>query len=56
MRIVVLGGAGNFGARIVRALQADERIELVVASRRSPGAAIDIDAPDLATHPEGEEP
>lgn len=49
MRIVILGGAGNFGARIVRALQADERIEIVVASRRSPEAPIDIDAPDLAT-------
>jgi hypothetical protein len=34
MRIVVLGGAGNFGARIVRALRADPNIELLVAGRR----------------------
>jgi hypothetical protein len=40
-RVVVLGGAGNFGARIVRALQADPNIELVSAGRRAitvPGA------------------
>ncbi|HEY0799232.1 MAG TPA: hypothetical protein VGD54_00200 [Steroidobacteraceae bacterium] len=34
MRIVVLGGAGNFGARIVRALRTDPSIELLVAGRR----------------------
>ena len=34
MRIVVVGGAGNFGARIVRALRADPSIELLVAGRR----------------------
>ena len=34
MRIVVVGGAGNFGARIVRALRADPNIELLVAGRR----------------------
>ena len=34
MRIVVVGGAGNFGARIVRALRGDPNIELMVAGRR----------------------
>jgi hypothetical protein len=34
MRVVVVGGAGNFGARIVRALRGDPTIELVVAGRR----------------------
>jgi saccharopine dehydrogenase-like NADP-dependent oxidoreductase len=52
MRIIVVGGAGNFGARIVRALRADPRIELLVAGRRVvsvpaaedvPGALVDID-------------
>jgi uncharacterized protein YbjT (DUF2867 family) len=41
MRVVVVGGAGNFGGRIVRALRGDPNIELVVAGRRSvsvPGA------------------
>jgi hypothetical protein len=54
---LVLGGAGNFGARIVRALQGDPTIELLAASRRAaavPGAehvqrvALDIDAPNFA--------
>jgi NAD(P)-dependent dehydrogenase (short-subunit alcohol dehydrogenase family) len=52
MRIVVVGGGGNFGARIVRALRGDPNIELLVAGRRIvsvPGAEdvtgvlIDID-------------
>jgi Saccharopine dehydrogenase NADP binding domain len=56
MRVIVLGGAGNFGARIVRALQDDSNIELVSAGRRSrsvPGAArvpsvrLDIAASDF---------
>ncbi len=34
MRIVVVGGAGNFGARIVRALRAHPSIELLVAGCR----------------------
>jgi len=41
MRVVVLGGAGNFGARIVRALVNDPAIDLLQASRRGapvPGA------------------
>lgn len=33
MRVVVLGGSGNFGARICRALRNDEAIELLSASR-----------------------
>jgi hypothetical protein len=49
---VVLGGAGNFGARIVRALRADPNIEPLVAGRRIvsvpaaedvPGVVVDID-------------
>jgi hypothetical protein len=42
LRVLVLGGTGNFGARIVRALSGDAAIELVAASRRGgdvPGAA-----------------
>lgn len=57
MRIVVLGGAGNFGARIVRALAADASLELLAASRRGaavPGAPavrairLDMNAPNFA--------
>jgi hypothetical protein len=56
MRVLVLGGAGNFGARIVGALNDDPTIDLVAAGRRDsvvPGAEcvqralIDIDAWDL---------
>ena len=57
MRVVVLGGAGNFGARIVRALRGDPAIDLLVAGRRlivvpgaedAPCAMVDIGAPDFA--------
>src|ERR1700761_7540926 len=57
MRVVVLGGAGNFGARIVRALRGDPAIDLLVAGRRlmvvpgcedAPCAVVDIGAPDFA--------
>ena len=57
MRIVVVGGAGNFGARIVRALRGDPNIELLVAGRRIvsvpdaedvPGVLIDIDEAGFA--------
>lgn len=57
MRIVVIGGAGNFGARIVRALRADPSIELMVAGRRIvsvpaaedvPGVLVDIDEASFA--------
>jgi saccharopine dehydrogenase-like NADP-dependent oxidoreductase len=57
MRVIVLGGTGNFGARIVRALRDDPAIELLVAGRRGasvPGAekvkavVLDIAEMDLA--------
>lgn len=57
MRVVVVGGAGNFGARIVRALRGDPNIELMVAGRRFvsvpgaddiPGVLIDIDGAGFA--------
>jgi hypothetical protein len=57
MRTIVLGGAGNFGARIVRALKHESGIELLAGSRSAacvPGCediasvAIDIDANDFA--------
>ncbi len=55
--MIVLGGAGNFGARIVRALRGDPTIDLLVAGRGLvsvpgaedvPGAVVDIGAPDFA--------
>ncbi len=60
MKVVVLGGYGNFGARISRALATDPAVDLIVAGRdvqraealgRSLGAsgiALDTGAPDLA--------
>src|SRR6266852_2198310 len=57
MRVIVLGGTGNCGARIVRALRDDPAIELLVAGRRGasvPGAekvkavVLDIAEMDLA--------
>jgi nucleoside-diphosphate-sugar epimerase len=51
MRIVVVGGAGSFGARIVRPLRGDPNVELLVAGRRKvpvpaaedvPGVLVDI--------------
>jgi len=59
MRILVLGGSGNFGARIVRALRDDPAIEMLVASRHGtavPGVetakavALDVAARDFAQH------
>ena len=56
MRIVVVGGTGNFGARIVRALRGNPDIDLVVAGRRPisvpgaedvPCAVADIGAADF---------
>lgn len=56
MRVVILGAAGNFGARIVRALQHDSNIQLMAAGRHPktiPGAdsvesvVLDISAPDF---------
>lgn len=57
MHIVVLGGSGNFGARIVRALHADPTLRITAASRRGspvPGAesagrvALDCQSPAFA--------
>ena len=57
MRVVVLGAAGNFGARIVRALLRDPNIQLVAAGRQPrtiPGAesiesaVLNISDPDLS--------
>lgn len=56
-RVVVLGGAGNFGARIVRDLGSEPGIEVLVAGRRAAslpvappvrGVVLDIDRPDFA--------
>jgi len=49
MRVVVLGGYGNFGARICRALAGDPRIDVVAAGRNPPdsGARLDLRAPDF---------
>ena len=57
MRVVALGGAGNFGARIVRALRQDTGIELISAGRSArrvaraeqvATAVLDVTAPDFA--------
>jgi len=57
VHVIVLGGAGNFGARIARALRGDPTIDLLVAGRRLvsvpgaedvPGVVVDIGAPDFA--------
>ena len=58
MRVVVVGGLGNFGARICRRLALERDIEIVATSRqrakaRGPAsvqtAMLDIDAPDLTS-------
>ena len=61
MKVMVLGGYGNFGARISRALAGDPHIELLVAGRdaakaaecahglaRARGVAVDLHRADLA--------
>lgn len=62
MKTLILGGYGNFGARIARALAGNEAIELYVAGRdlaraqrlaselggSARGVALDIEAPQLA--------
>lgn len=59
MRIAILGGSGNFGARIVRALHHEPGVELLVIGRRPrsvEGAdgvasiALDLAAPDFGPH------
>lgn len=50
MRVVVLGGYGNFGARICRALANDAGIEVVAAGRTARGdksAQLDLTSPDF---------
>jgi len=44
MRIVVIGGSGNFGARICRALNEDPSLEVVAAGRSSAAARLDLAA------------
>jgi saccharopine dehydrogenase-like NADP-dependent oxidoreductase len=52
MRVIVLGGMGNFGARICRALAADPAMECIAAGRSAQNgprsAALDLNAPDFA--------
>src|SRR5262245_5599089 len=49
MRAVILGGYGNFGARICRALAGDPGIEVIAAGRnpRSDGARLDLGSRDF---------
>ena len=50
-RIVVLGGHGNFGARICRALAGDPSIEVLAAGRSAgSGPRLDIAAPDFSAN------
>src|SRR5688500_17710202 len=69
LRVVVLGGYGNFGARSCRALAGDASIELEVAARDGaraaafaaplPGAAsaaLDTSAADFAARLSGQRP
>src|SRR5271165_154206 len=57
MRVVVIGGLGNFGARICRRLEQEPGIEIIATSRRANGAsgsgtiqvaALDIDGAHFA--------
>jgi hypothetical protein len=48
MRTIVLGASGNFGSRILRALQGDPNLELIAASR-TPIGADRIDRTDAAS-------
>ncbi len=48
-RVVVVGGHGNFGVRICRALAGDARIEVLAAGRRQGSdLQLDLAAPDFA--------
>ena len=47
MRVAVLGGSGNFGARICRALKQDSGIEVIPAGRSIPAARLDIHSPSF---------
>lgn len=46
-RIIILGGGGNFGSMITRALSAEPDLEVISASRSS-GHRLDMFAPDFA--------
>jgi hypothetical protein len=48
MRVVVVGGTGNFGARICRALAAGRDLEVVAAARGGADALLDVHAPGFA--------
>jgi hypothetical protein len=45
MRAIVIGGRGNFGERVCRALRRDPAIEVIPAGRSAPAARLDIHAP-----------
>src|SRR5689334_19992239 len=50
VRVVVIGGFGNFGARICRALAADKDMEVLPAGRsatRETGIRLDMASPDF---------
>src|SRR5271165_4667994 len=58
MRVAVIGGLGNFGARICRRLALEPGIEVIATSRRAGGpvpaapvktATLDIDGAGFAT-------
>ncbi|MEQ1515848.1 MAG: saccharopine dehydrogenase NADP-binding domain-containing protein [Usitatibacteraceae bacterium] len=49
MRIVVLGGYGNFGARICRALAPDRSLTIVASGRHTNAAPADFSALGIAT-------
>ncbi|SRR5579859_12792 len=61
MRVVVIGGLGNFGARICKRLSQEGGIEVIATSRHRPGAAaeniqtavVDIDHVDFAAQLKG---
>jgi NAD(P)-dependent dehydrogenase (short-subunit alcohol dehydrogenase family) len=50
MRVVVIGGYGNFGARVCRGLAGSPGMEVVAAGRRprDGGGQLDISAPGFA--------
>ena len=57
MRVVVIGGLGNFGARICRRLAQEPGLDIIATSRRvktgalgSTVAALDIENPNFAAH------
>ena len=62
MRTVVIGGYGNFGARICRALAANPNIDVIAAGRNPDSAGVDsqvksarldLESPDFASDMKG---